>query len=114
MNIFKFISFKELAYHLAKKVLAYRFIYSNKKLTAQYLINKLDFVVDEDGYWHDKDSKDECKIWIKFDEGQYHGYYRLYYGANKTFIESNDTLEWFEMFYFISHKDRGRYDLITF
>ena len=92
-------------YRLAIAIFANRIVHCQNLLTPEYL-EKRGWI--KDGlYYVEKDIKDRDKIWIQFDAH----YFRVWKGKEQTFIGLESKVEWFELFYLLSHGDNGRYDL---
>jgi hypothetical protein len=96
---------KKWAYNYAVKLIANRIVHCQNQLTPEYLKSK--GWVEESGYWVEPGKKSRDKIWIQFE----HHYYRVFHGAERTFIALESKIEWFEVYYLLSHGDHGRYKL---
>jgi hypothetical protein len=109
-KLIKWLSFKEWGYKLALKIISNRVLYSDKRLTPEYL-EKRGWVKVNDKYkgelWVEPMTKDRDKIYISFENH----WYRVWHSEDKTFITLTTSVEWFEIYYLMSHPHRGMYDL---
>lgn len=96
----------QLLFKLIKKFLSKRFVHSNNRLTPKYLFSN--GWIEKDGYYFEPNIKDRDRISITFE----HHFYRVWHSDKLTFIALESTLEWFELYYLMSHPDNGRYDNI--
>jgi hypothetical protein len=92
-------------YRLAIKVIARRVVLKDNLLTPEHLENN--GWVKENKSWVEPNIKERDKIWIDFE----HHYFRVYHGKDKTFIGLESKIEWFEMYYLLTHGDNGLYEL---
>ena len=97
--------FRNWIYKLAKKIIAKQIIKHGRILQPTDLI-KLGWV-EINGYYTEPNIKDRDRIIIQFEQH----YYKVWYGADKTFIALERSYEWFEMFYLLIHSDNGIYEL---
>lgn len=92
-------------FDLALKIVANRIVHCQNLLTPEYLEAR--GWIKDGLYWVEPDIKDRDKIWIQFDAH----YFRVWKGKEQTFIGLESKVEWFELFYLLSHGDNGRYEL---
>lgn len=92
-------------YALAVKLIANRIVHCQNILTPKYLIDR--GWIEKDGYFIEPNLKERDTIWIKFE----HHYFRVYHGAQQTFIALESKIEWFENYHLLAHGDNGRYRL---
>lgn len=90
---------KEWIYRQAIKVVAKRIVKEQNLLTPQYLIER--GWVKEGNYFIEPNIKDRDKIWVEFENH----YFRVWHGANKTFIALESKVEWFELYYLCVNND---------
>lgn len=95
----------EWIYRLALKVIFKRIVNRNNLLTPEYLTERK--WIKKDGYYFEPNVKDRDRIYIKFEEY----YYRVFYSSKMTFIALESSVEWFELYYLLSHPDNGRYKI---
>lgn len=92
-------------FKLAKKFISINIVHYGTQLTPKYLIER--GWAEEDGYYIEPNIKDRDRISISFE----HHYYRVWHSDKRTFIALESTIEWFELYYLLAHKDNGRYKL---
>ena len=94
-----------IQYKEAVEVIAKAIVHSKNRLTPEYLMERN--WVEENGYYIEPNIKDRDRISISFE----HHYYRVWHGGDRTFFALESSIEWFELYYLLSHGDRGRYRL---
>lgn len=107
MKHFTWFLENESAFKTSLRVICKRITNSNHIMTSDYLIKK-GWIYDDEGYYYEDGIKDEYLIYIKFydEELPTHGY-KVCIGKNKTFFSNSTTIEWFELFYLLQHRDNG-------
>lgn len=98
-------------FKLAMTFIAKRLVHSSNKLTISYLISN-GWVTEYDEvrkkiFFTEPNIKDRDRVSIEFDGNGY----RVWHSEKITFIASETSLEWFEMYYLLIHPDNGRYKL---
>jgi len=91
---------------IAKKIIAINLVEYGTPLTPEYLSNK-GWIEYEQGHWIEQNIRERDRISIQFNRH----YYRVWHGYSKTFVAAESTVEWFEIYYLLIHRDNGRYQL---
>lgn len=104
-TLIRLLSSKKWIYNLAVKLIANRIVHECNNLTPQYLIDR--GWVEKGGFYFEPAIKDRDRINISFEDH----YYRVWHSNKMTFIALEDSVEWFELYYLLSHPDNGRYEL---
>lgn len=104
-KITTWLSKKNWAYGFSKRIIANKIIRGNNKLTPKYLIDKN--WIEEDGIYYEPNIKGRDMVGIQFNEH----YYRVFHSDKKTFITTESSVEWFEMYMLLIHSDNGIYEL---
>ena len=102
-RIIQWLSLKNWAYKLAVKLIANRIVHSQNRLTRDYLMSN-GWELQDGKYWVQPNIKDRDKILVEFENH----YYRVWHGADRTFIALEISIEWFENYYLLAHGDNGR------
>lgn len=92
-------------YKFAIKVIAINIVKHGNQLTHEYLLKK--GWIEKDDFWIEPNAKERDKIWIQFE----HHYFKIWHGKERTFIGLESKVEWFEVYYLLTHGDNGRYEL---
>ena len=99
-------SSKNFIYKLIFKLFANRIVWHPTILTEDYLLSK-GWIKGFDGMYYEPNLKKRDVIYIQI-EGNY---YTVFHSINKTYITTENSIEWFEMYYMLIHGDNGRYVL---
>ncbi len=104
-KILRWLSSIDWVYKLSIALIANRIVHGQEYLTPQYLLSK--GWIQEGDFFVEQNIKERDKIWIQFENH----YFRIYHGAERTFIGLESKKEWFENYYLLAHGDNGRYQL---
>ena len=104
--IYIWISSLNFIYKLIFKLFSYRIVWKPTPLTEEYLLKK-GWVKNSDGMYYEPNVKSREVIYIRIDGY----YYTVFHSIDKTYIATEKSVEWFEMYYLLIHGDNGRYEL---
>jgi hypothetical protein len=113
-RFYQWMSAQKWLYEMAKTIIANRIVCEHNMLWPAYLLDR-GWVEDIDsGMFYEKSENSKQRIWVKFygigQNQKVTHYYKVFYGDNKQLIALESTVEWFEVFYMLSHGKRGRYE----
>lgn len=104
-KIMNFACRLDFIYKLAVKLISNRIVREQNLLTPKYLTDM--GWIEKDGYYFEPNIKDRDLISISFEKN----WFRVWHGKERTFIALESKVEWFEIYYLLSHDDNGRYEL---
>jgi hypothetical protein len=99
-KIFRWLSSNDSIYNAALSFVAYRIEHHGELLTPDHLSSM--GWIKEGNCWVEKNIKKRDKIWIQFEDS----YYRVYHGADKTFMALKSNKVWFENYHIIMTDNR--------
>lgn len=107
-KLFKWLSSKSLVKKITIKLFAYQIVWNGTPLTREHLLSR-GFIQDENApnSYYQPNIKDRDLITVGFGEG----YYIIWHSDKRTYIATEKSIEWFEMYYLLLHGDNGRYKL---
>ena len=108
-NVFDWYLKSDIVFKNCLKIILDRIYSFDNVLTHDYLIYK-GWVLDEDTLcYYEPDVKKKEKVFIRLKKN---GFYDVLLGENYSIFKTEKSIEWFELFMLLKHRDNGFYDII--
>jgi len=108
-NVFDWYIKNETVFKNSLKIILKRIYNFTNYLTPDYLIEKGWRYDEKENYYYEHGLKSRETIYVRFNSS---GFYDILIGEKKCFFGTEKTIEWFELFMLLKHRDNGFYNII--